>query len=151
MTLLKAVLNMSTNLKILAVAMGQEKVSFHFNRKEGQWKECSNYCTVVLISHASFCLIFFKLGFSSTWTENFQMYKLGFEEAEQPETKLPTLVGSWRKQSNSRKKSIVASLTLLSLWLCGWQQTVENCSRDRTTRSPCLSLEKPVCKLRSNS
>ena len=25
----------------------------------------------------------FKLGFSSTWTENFQMYKLGFEEAEE--------------------------------------------------------------------
>ena len=24
------------------------------------------------------------------WTENFQMYKLGFKEAEEPEIKLPT-------------------------------------------------------------
>ena len=28
------------------------------------------------------------------------MYKLGLEKAEQPEIKLPTLVGSWREQKN---------------------------------------------------
>ena len=27
-------------------------------------------------------------------TENFQMYKLGLEKAEEPETKLPALAGS---------------------------------------------------------
>ena len=37
------------------------------------------------------------------------MYKLGFEKAEEPEIKLPTLVGSWRKQGNSRETSISAS------------------------------------------
>ena len=127
MMLLKTVLNMSTNWKILAVATGQEKVSFHSNPKEGQWKECSNYCTTMLTSHASLCSKSFKLDFSSTWTENFHMYKLGFEEADPPDTKLPTLVGSWRKQRNSRKQQPTAtSLTLLNVWLCGWQQTVEN-------------------------
>ena len=30
---------------------------------------------------------FFKLGFSSTWTENFQMYKLGLEKGKEPEIK----------------------------------------------------------------
>ena len=30
----------------------------------------------------------------AAWTENFQMYKLGFKEAEEPESKLPTLTGS---------------------------------------------------------
>jgi len=49
------------------------------------------------------CLKSFNLGFSSTWTKNFQMYKLGFEEAEEPEIKSPTFIGSWRKQENSRK------------------------------------------------
>ena len=29
------------------------KVSFHYNPKDGQVKECSNYHTIVLISHAS--------------------------------------------------------------------------------------------------
>ena len=36
-----------------AVATGLEEVSFHSNPKEGNTKECSNYCTVVLMSHAS--------------------------------------------------------------------------------------------------
>ena len=53
------------------------------------------------------------------------MYKLGFEEAEEPEAKLPTFVGSWRKQGNSRKTSTSASLTMLTpltVWIitnCG--------------------------------
>ena len=36
----------------------------------------------------------FKLGFSSTWNKNFQMYKLALEKVEEPEIKLPTFVGS---------------------------------------------------------
>ena len=36
-----------------AVATGLEKVSFHSNSKEGNAKECSNYRTIALISHAS--------------------------------------------------------------------------------------------------
>ena len=58
---------------------------------------------------ASLCLKYFKLGFSTTWTENFQMYKLGLEKAEKLEIKLPTFVGSWKKQRSSKKTS--ASLT----------------------------------------
>ena len=35
-------------------------------------------------------------------TVNFQMFKLDLEKAEEPETNLPTSVGSQRKQENSR-------------------------------------------------
>ena len=44
-----------THLENSAVATGLEKVSFHSNSKERQChaKECSNYCTIALISHAS--------------------------------------------------------------------------------------------------
>ena len=34
------------------MAIGLEKVNFHFNTKEKQCKECSNYHTITLISHA---------------------------------------------------------------------------------------------------
>ena len=44
---------MSANLENSAEATGLEKVSFYFNPKKGSTKECSNYCTTVLISHAS--------------------------------------------------------------------------------------------------
>ena len=44
---------MPANLEMSAVATGLEKVSFHPNPKEGNAKECSNYRTIALISHAS--------------------------------------------------------------------------------------------------
>ena len=44
---------MPANLENSAVATGLEKVSFHSNPKERHVKECSNYSTIALISHAS--------------------------------------------------------------------------------------------------
>ena len=43
---------MPANLENSAVATGLEKVSFHSNPK-GNTKECSNYRTIALISHAN--------------------------------------------------------------------------------------------------
>ena len=43
---------MPANLENSAVATGLEKVSFHYNPKEGNARECSNYFTIALISHA---------------------------------------------------------------------------------------------------
>ena len=37
---------------------------------------------------------------------NFQMFKLVSEKAEEPEVKLPTSTGLWKKQEGSRKKHI---------------------------------------------
>ena len=72
--------------------------------KKGNAKECSNYHTIVLISHASkIRLNSFKLGFNSKWTEKFQMFKLDLEKTEEPEIKLPASVGLWRKQRSSWK------------------------------------------------
>ena len=38
------------------------------------------------------------------WTMNFQMFKLVLEKAEEPQIKLPTSTGSWKKQESSRKR-----------------------------------------------
>ena len=52
-------------------------------------------------------------------------FKLILEKAEEPEIKLPTSAGSWKKEESSRKKSISALLTmpkLLTVWIkinCG--------------------------------
>ena len=51
-------------------------------------------------------LKFSKPGFSNTWTVNFLMFKLVLEKAEEPDIKLPTSTGSWKKQESSRKASI---------------------------------------------
>ena len=44
---------MAANLENSAAATGLEKVSFHSIPKKGNPKECSNYHTIALISHAS--------------------------------------------------------------------------------------------------
>ena len=52
-------------------------------------------------------------------TVNFQMFKVDLEKAEEPEIKLPTSVGSLKKQEGSRKISTSALLTTpkpLTLW-----------------------------------
>ena len=72
------------------------------------------FCSVHML--ARLCSKSLKIGFSNIelkieWIENFQMYKLDFEEAEEPEITLLTSVGSQRKQESSRKTS--ASLTTL--------------------------------------
>ena len=79
---------MPANLENSAVAKGLEKGSFHSNPK----KECSNYCTIALTSHASKVML--KILQASTYTENFQIFKLDLEKAEEPEIKLPTSAGS---------------------------------------------------------
>ena len=51
---------------------------------------------------------------------NFLMFKLVLEKAEEPDIKLPTSAGSWKKQESSRKTSISASLTMpkpLTVWI----------------------------------
>ena len=64
------------------------------------------------------CLKSFKRGFRRTWTENFQTYKAGLEKAEEPEIKLPTYVGSWRKQGSFRKNSYFSFIDYTKAFHC---------------------------------
>ena len=49
---------------------------------------------------------------------NSLMFKLDLEKAEEPEIKLPTSAGSWKKQESSRKTSISALLTMPKVFDC---------------------------------
>ena len=75
------------------------------------------------------------------------MYKLGFEEAEEPEIKLPTFTESWRKQGSSWKT--ICYIDYAKDFDCvdfdcdfpQLQQTVENSYRDENTTPPYLPPE----------
>ena len=84
------------------------------------------------------------------WTVNFQMFKLVLEKAEEPEIKVPTSVGSSKKQESSRKTSISALLTMPKPRPSDHNK-LENSERDGNTRPPDLPLEKPICRSGSNS
>ena len=131
---------------------GKGQFSFQSLRTAINAKECWNYHTIALISHASKVMVkFSKPGFSNMWTVNFQMFKLVLEKAEEPEIKLPTSAGSSKKQESSRKTSTSALLTMpkpLTVWITINYGKFE---RDGNTRPPDLPLEKPVCRSGSNS
>ena len=117
--------------------------------KKGNDKECSNYRTITLISHASKVMLkILQARLQNTWTVNFQTFRRVLGKAEEPEIKLPTSAGSWKKQESSRKTSISALLTMpkpLTVWIttnCGkfwkrweyqttWSASWETCMQVR--------------------
>ena len=80
--------------------------------KEGNAKECSNYCTVALISHASKVMLkILQARLQQYMNCELPDVQAGFRKGEEPEIKLPTSVGSLKKQETSRKISTSALLT----------------------------------------
>ena len=79
------------------------------------------------------------------------MFKLVLEKAEEPQIKMPTSTGSWKKQESSRKTSISALLTMPKPLDCVDHNKLANSERDGNTRPPDLPLEKSVCRSGSNS
>ena len=111
---------MPANLENSAVATGLEKVSFHSNTKKGNAKECSNYCTIALISHISKVMVkILQARLQQYVNHELPDVQAGFRKGEEPEIKLPISVGSSKKQESSRKASISALLTMPKP-LTGW-------------------------------
>ena len=117
---------MSANLENSTVATRLENVSFSFQSQRKAMPKNVPTVTQLCLFHilARLCSKSFKLGFSSMWNKNFQRYKLDLEKAEEPEIKLPTSIGSSKKQW-APEKYASASLTMpkpLTVWIttnCG--------------------------------
>ena len=104
---------MPANLENSAMATGLEKISFHSNPKESNDKECSNYGTIALISHASKVILkILQARLQQYMNREVPNVQAGFRKAEEPEIKWPTSVGSSKKQESSRKTSTFALLTM---------------------------------------
>ena len=117
---------MPANLENSAVAIGLEKVCFHSNPPKGNATECSNYHTITLISHASNVMLkILQARLQQYVNLEFPDVQADFRKGEEPEIKLSTFSGSWKKQESSRKTSISALLTMpkpLTVWItinCG--------------------------------
>ena len=74
----------------------------------------------------------------------------GFWKAEEPEIKLPTSVGSSKKQE-FQKNIYFCFIDYTKAFDCVDHNKLENSSRDGNTRAPDLPLEKSVCRSGSNS
>ena len=101
---------MPANMENSAMAMGLENICFHLIPKKGNAKECSNYHTIALISHASKVMLKILQARLQQYM-NHEPFKLVLEKAEEPEIKLPISAGSSQKQESSKKTS-TALLTM---------------------------------------
>ena len=93
---------------------------------KGSAKECSNYHTIALISHASKGMLkILQPRFQQYLKHEFLDVQVRLEKAEEPKIKLPTSAGSLKKQENSRIMVTSALLTMpkpLTMWItksCG--------------------------------
>ena len=85
--------------------------------KKGNANECSNYCTVVLISHASKVMLkILQARLQQYMNHELSDVQAGFRKGRGARNKLPTSAGSSKKQERSRKTSISALLTMPKPW-----------------------------------
>jgi len=137
--------------KTPAVATGLEKVSFHSNPKKDNAKECPNYHTIVLISHASKVMLKnLQARLQQCVNHELPHVQAGFRKGRRTRDQIANIHWIIEKTGELQKTSTFALLTMPK-HLCGSQQSVENYSRDGDTRSPDLPPEKSICRSRSNS
>ena len=98
---------MPTNLENSSVATDWKKSVFILIPKKGNAKECSNYCTSALISHASKVMLkILQARLQQSMNRELPDIQAGFRKAEEPEIKLPTSAGALKKQDNKLWKII---------------------------------------------
>ena len=88
--------------------------------KKGKAKECSNYRTIALTSHASKVMLkILQVRLQQYVNCELPDVQVRFKMGEEPEIQLPISVGSSKKQESSRKTSTSASLSMpkpLTMW-----------------------------------
>ena len=116
-----AALNISANLETQQGPKDCKRSVFIPIPKQGNAKECSNYCTTALISNTT-------KGMFKILQARFQQYvnhehpnvQAGFRKGRRTRDQIATSTGSSKKQGSSRKISISAVLTMskpLTVWI----------------------------------
>ena len=119
--------------------------------KKGNVKECSNYLTIALISHASKVML-------KTLQARLQQYvnhelpdvQAGFTKGRGTRDQIANICLIIKK-AKEFQKNIYCFTDYAKAFDCVDHNKLENSSRDGNTRPPNLPLEKSVCRSASNS
>ena len=148
-----AALSMPANLENSAVAQDWKRSVFIPIPKKGNAKECSHYCTIALISHASKVMLkILQARLQQYMNRELPNVQAGFRKGRRTRwSNCQHLLDHWKSKRIPEKYLLRIYWLHQSLWRCRSQQTVEKFSRDGITRSSYLPPEKSVCRSRSNS
>ena len=138
---------MSANLENSAVAIGLEKVSFHSNPKE-----CSNYRTIILISHASKVMLKILQARLHQYVNcEFPDVQAGFRKGRGTRDKIANICWIIEKAKEFQKNIYFCFIDYTKAFDCVDHKKLESSERDGNTRPPDLPLEKSLCRSGSNS
>ena len=119
---------MLANLENSTAVTGLEKVSFHSNPKEGNAKECSDYHTIALISHASKVML-------KILQARLQQYV---------KHELPDVQAGFRKGRGTRDQ--IANICWIMEKARGFQKNIYFCFIDYAKAFDCVDHNK-LCKI----
>ena len=121
--------------------------------KKSNAKECSNYCTIALISHASKVMLkILQARFQQFVNCELPYVQLHIRKGRGTRDQITNMPWIIKKAREFQKNIYFCFIELCqTLWLCGSQETMEISERFGNTRPPDLPLEKSVCTSGSNS
>ena len=137
---------MPANTENSAMATGLKRSVFILISKKGSAKECSNYCTVALISHASKVMLkILQTRLQQYVNRELLDVQAWFRKGRGTRDQIATIRWIIEMQKSSRKTSTSALLTMPEP-LTVDHKKLDNSSIDRNTRPPYLPPEKSVCR-----
>ena len=121
--------------------------------KKRNAKECSNYHTIALISHASKVMLkILQARLEQYVNRELPDVQAGFRKGRGTRDQIANICWIIDKAREFQKKHLLLLYWLCqSLWMCGSPQTVENSLRDGNTTPPNLPPEQSVCRSGSNT
>ena len=120
--------------------------------RKGNAKECSNYRTIALISHASkVMLIIPQAGLQQYVNRELPDIQAGFRKGRGPKDQIANICWIMEKAREFQKNIYFWFIDYPKAFDCVDHNKLENSSRDGNTKPPYLPPEKFVCRSRSNS
>ena len=142
----------ASNLENSAVATGLERSVFIPIPKKGNAKECSNYCTIALISHASKVMLkILQARLQQYMNWELPDVQVGFRKGRGTRDQIANIHWIIKKERESQKNFYFCFIDYTKAFDCVDHNKLGNSERDGNSRQPYLSPEKSVCRSRSNS
>ena len=143
---------MPANLENSAVAPGLEKVSVIPIPKKGNAKECSNYHTIALISHASKVMLkILQARLQQYVNRELPDVQAGFRKGRGTRDQIAHIHWIIEKAREFQKNIYFCFIDYAKAFDCVNHNKLENFERDGNTKPPDLPPEKSVCRSGSNS
>ena len=119
--------------------------------KKGNAKECSNYHTIMLISHASKIILkILQVRLQQYMNRELPDTQTGFRKGRGTRDQIANIHRIIGKAREFQESIYFCFIDYAKVFDCMNYNKLENSSRDGNIRPPYLPPEKPVCRSRSN-